>query len=295
MAELKGILLAGGKGTRLYPMTRVASKQLQPIYDKPMVYYPLTTMLLAGVRDVLIISSPEDTPRFQDLLGDGSQWGIRLSYQVQPEPRGIAQALVIGEDFIGENPVFLMLGDNLIYGRLDFLRTAVVELGDGATVFAYRVRNPSEFGVVEFDASYQVLSIEEKPKAPKSDWAVPGLYLYGPGAAKKAHQLAPSGRGEYEITDLNRLYLREGKLRAMPMGRGIAWLDTGTPQSLLEASNFVHSVETRQGLLVGSPEEAAYRMGWLTADGVRACLKDLPVGNDYRSYLERILAEAGQG
>ena len=294
MAELKGILLAGGKGTRLYPMTRVASKQLQPIYDKPMVYYPLTTMLLAGVRDVLIISSPEDTPRFQDLLGDGSQWGIRLSYQVQPEPRGIAQALVIGEDFIGENPVFLMLGDNLIYGRLDFLRTAVVELGDGATVFAYRVRNPSEFGVVEFDASYQVLSIEEKPKAPKSDWAVPGLYLYGPGAAKKAHQLAPSGRGEYEITDLNRVYLADGTLEVKVMNRGVAWLDSGTYESLLAASQFVETIESRQGLKVACIEELAYINGWIDNAQMER-LAQVYSKSSYGQYLLQVMKDAKRG
>lgn len=288
---MKGILLAGGKGTRLYPLTEVASKQLQPVYNKPMVYYPLTTMLLAGVREILVISSPEDTPRFEALLGDGSQWGIRLGYQVQQEPRGIAEALILGEAFTGDGPTFLMLGDNLIYGRLDFLRDAVATTGNDATIFGYRVSNPSDYGVVEFDPAYRVQSLEEKPKQPRSDWAVPGLYVYGPGAAARARKQTPSARGELEITDLNRSYLAEGKLRALPMGRGIAWFDTGTPHHLLEAGNFVHSVESRQGLLIGSPEEAAYRMGWLDAAGLQRCLDAMPAGSAYRAALARILTE----
>ncbi len=291
MAHLKGVLLAGGKGSRLYPMTNVASKQLQPIYNKPMIYYPLTTMLLAGVRDVLIISAPDDLPRFEALLGNGQRWGIRLEYVVQPEPAGIAQALILGAEFIGDDSVLLMLGDNLIYGRLDFLRTAIAQNGDGATIFAYRVRNPAEYGVVEFDSAQQVRSLEEKPKNPKSDWAVPGVYVYGPGVSARAATLQPSPRGELEITDLNKLYLHEGRLRAQPMGRGLAWLDTGTPENLLEAANFVHSVEARQGLFVGSPEEAAFRMGYLSADGLRACVDSAPLGSDYRAWLARIAAE----
>lgn len=288
---LKGILLAGGRGTRLYPLTLTGSKQLQPIYNKPMIYYSLTTLLVAGVRDILIISSPEDTPRFRALLGDGARWGISLRYAVQDRPDGIAQALLIGEDFLGADSVLLMLGDNLIYGRYDFLRDAIATNGDDATVFAARVADPSAYGVVEFDAGLRVRSIEEKPARPRSSWAVPGLYLYGPGAAVMARRVNPSARGELEITDLNRLYLREGRLRAVPMGRGIAWLDTGTPRSLLEAANFVQSLEVRQGLSVGSPEEAAYRMGWLTLDGLRDCVDDTPP-SEYRDSLQRVVDEA---
>lgn len=288
----KGILLAGGKGTRLYPVTEVASKQLQPIYNKPMVYYPLTTMLLAGVREFLIISSPEDTPRFEALLGDGSQWGVSLSYAVQPEPKGIAQALVIGEDFIDNQTVMLMLGDNLIYGRLDFLRRALDENGAGATVFGYQVGDPERYGVVEFDKKYKVLSLEEKPAQPKSSWAVPGIYVYGPGVAERARNLQPSARGELEITDLNREYLHEGTLRALPMGRGIAWLDTGTPESLLEASSFVHTIEARQDLYVGCPEEAAFRKGCLDIGGLQAAAERCPPNSLYRTYLDRLVREA---
>lgn len=291
---LKGILLAGGRGTRLHPLTLVASKQLQPIYNKPMIYYPLTTLLVAGVRDILIISSPEDIPRFQALLGDGSSWGIRLEYAVQQEPRGIAEALIIGEEFIGNDSTFLMLGDNLIYGRFDFLRQAIAANQDGATVFAYRVADPDQYGVVEFDRDFKVLSLEEKPKAPRSDWAVPGLYVYGPGAAAMARQVKPSARGELEITTLNRMYLEQGRLRAVPMGRGIAWLDTGSPRNLLDAANFVHSLETRQGLFVGSPEEAAYRMGYLSLEGLQACVNAAP-HSEYREFLQRVLNEAVTG
>ncbi len=288
MTHFKGILLAGGKGTRLYPVTQVASKQLQPIYNKPMIYYPLTTLLVAGVREVLIISSPEDIGRFEALLGDGRRWGIQLQYAVQAEPKGIAQALQIGREFIGNDSAFLMLGDNLIYGRLDFLRAAMASNGAGATVFAYHVHNPQEYGVVEFGPDGKARSLEEKPKQPKSNWAVPGLYLYGPGAAAEADAVTPSARGELEITDLNRRYLQRGQLTAMPMGRGIAWLDTGTPESLLEASNFVHTIETRQGLFVGSPEEAAFHMGYLDAAGLANCIANTPDG-PYRAYLKRIL------
>ena len=290
MTETKGILLAGGRGTRLYPMTSIVSKQLQPIYNKPMVYYPLTTLIVAGIREVLIISTPEDIPRFQQLLGDGSAWGMRLEYAVQSEPKGIAEALVIAAPFVGEARSMLMLGDNLIYGRLDFLRAAMGNTDESATVFAYQVSNPSEYGVVEFDADFSVLSIEEKPKQPKSNWAVPGIYLYPPDAAARARALKPSPRGELEITDLNRAYLAEGRLRAQPMGRGIAWLDTGTPENLLSASSFVAAIEQRQGLLVGSPEEAAYRAGFLTVDGFRRAVEALPASN-YRSILERVVHE----
>lgn len=288
---LKGILLAGGRGTRLYPLTLTGSKQLQPIYNKPMIYYPLTTLLVAGVREVLIISSPEDTPRFRALLGDGARWGVCLRYAVQAEPGGIAQALLIGEEFVGGDSVMLMLGDNLIYGRFDFLRDAIASNDGGATVFASRVADPSAYGVVEFDADGRVRSLEEKPANPRSAWAVPGLYVYGPGAGEMARRVKPSPRGELEITDLNRLYLEEGRLRAVAMGRGIAWLDTGTPRSLLEAANFVQSLEVRQGLYVGSPEEAAFRMGWLSLEGLRACVRDTPA-SDYRDFLQRVVEEA---
>jgi glucose-1-phosphate thymidylyltransferase len=290
MAETKGILLAGGRGTRLYPMTSIVSKQLQPIYNKPMVYYPLTTLIVAGIREVLIISTPEDIPRFRQLLGDGSAWGMRLEYAVQSEPKGIAEALVIAAPFVGDARSMLMLGDNLIYGRLDFLRAAMANTDESATVFAYQVSNPSEYGVVEFDADFSVLSIEEKPKQPRSNWAVPGIYLYPPDAAARASALKPSPRGELEITDLNRAYLSEGRLRAQPMGRGIAWLDTGTPENLLSASSFVAAIEQRQGLLVGSPEEAAYRAGFLSSEGFRRAVEGLPPSN-YRSTLERVLHE----
>jgi glucose-1-phosphate thymidylyltransferase len=290
MAETKGILLAGGRGTRLYPMTSIVSKQLQPIYNKPMVYYPLTTLIVAGIREVLIISTPEDIPRFRQLLGDGSAWGMRLEYAVQSEPKGIAEALVIAEPFVGDARSMLMLGDNLIYGRLDFLRAAMANTDESATVFAYQVSNPSEYGVVEFDADFSVLSIEEKPKQPRSNWAVPGIYLYPQDAAARARALKPSPRGELEITDLNRAYLSEGRLRAQPMGRGIAWLDTGTPENLLSASSFVAAIEQRQGLLVGSPEEAAYRAGFLSVDGFRRAVESLPSSN-YRAILERVVHE----
>ncbi|MEK7269839.1 MAG: glucose-1-phosphate thymidylyltransferase RfbA [Planctomycetota bacterium] len=286
--EVRGILLAGGRGTRLYPMTAVASKQLQPIYDKPMVYYPLTTLMFAGIRDILVISSPDDLPRYRALLGDGGDWGLRLSYAPQAAPRGIAEALVIGEEFIGDQASMLMLGDNLIYGRLDFLREALAGNGSGATVFAYPVGNPGDFGVVEFDADFRVLSLEEKPAAPKSNWAVPGIYIYGPGVAARAKSLKPSARGEFEITDLNRAYLAEGLLKAKPMGRGIAWLDTGTPESLLEASGFVHAVQKRQGLVIGSPEEAAYRMGFISPAGFKALIERIP-SSEYQACLKRAL------
>lgn len=285
---MKGILLAGGRGTRLYPMTAIVSKQLQPIYNKPMVFYSLTTLMVAGCREILLISSPEDIPRFEALLGDGARWGISLRYAIQDEPRGIADAFRVGADFARDSKTMLMLGDNLIYGRLDFLRTAVATHEDGATIFAYQVANPSEYGVVEFDSHYRVLSLEEKPKTPRSSWAVPGVYLYGPDVVDRAFALAPSARGELEITDLNRGYLDEGRLRAQPMGRGIAWLDTGTPENLLSASNFVHAIESRQGLVIGSPEEAAYRTGFIDDAGLVSALESLPRG-PYREYLERIV------
>ncbi|MCO4761373.1 MAG: glucose-1-phosphate thymidylyltransferase RfbA [Myxococcales bacterium] len=292
--NVKGIILAGGLGTRLYPLTNVASKQLQPIYNKPMIYYPLTTLILSGVREIMLISSPHDIPRFQDLLGDGSRWGVSLHYATQAEPKGIAEALVIGQEFIGDDSVFLMLGDNLIYGRLEFLRNGIAGNGEGATIFGYRVADPHAFGVVEFDADYKVLSIEEKPAKPRSNWAVPGLYVYGPGAAARAAALEPSARGELEITDLNRSYLADGALKAIPMGRGIAWLDTGTPENLLDAANFVHSIETRTGFLVGSPEEAAFRRGFIGLDAFEALVDSMPKSSAYRQSLDGVVAEARQ-
>ena len=289
----KAILLAGGRGTRLYPLTAILSKQLVPLYNKPMIYYPLTTVMVAGIADILVITTGEDMPRFQALLGDGAQWGIRLSYAVQDQPRGIAEALVIGAGFAGDDPVMLMLGDNVIYGRLDFLRASMAKNGAGATIFAHRVADPSRYGVVEFDASFRAISLEEKPVKPRSPWAVPGIYLYGPGAAARARTLRPSARGELEITDLNRVYLEEGALQVQPMGRGIAWFDTGTPESLLSASNFVEAIESRQGLVVGSPEEVAYRMGFLSREALRATLERLPA-SPYREYIERIADEVDQ-
>lgn len=286
----RGILLAGGKGTRLYPMTSIVSKQLQPIYNKPMVYYPLTTLMLAGCQEILLISSPEDIPRFEDLLGDGRQWGMSIIYATQDAPRGIADAFRVGAEFVRGHRSMLMLGDNLIYGRLDFLREAVGRHTDGATIFGYQVADPSAYGVVEFDSDFRALSLEEKPSAPRSSWAVPGLYLYGEDVAEKAAALKPSARGELEITDLNRMYLDEGRLRAQPMGRGIAWLDTGTPENLLQASSFVHALESRQGLIIGCPEEAAYRSGFIDREGLRRAVDALPQC-PYQAYIAQLLNE----
>lgn len=290
---IRGILLAGGRGTRLYPLTTIASKQLQPIYDKPLIYYPLTTMMLAGIEEILIITTPEDVPRFRELLGDGAQWGVKLEYAAQDKPRGIAEALIIGEEFIAGESVMLMLGDNFVYGRLDFLREAIAA-NEGGTIFAYPVNDPTAYGVIEFDADYNAISIEEKPKEPKSNWAVPGMYIYTADCAAKAKALAPSGRGELEITDVTRGYLEEGRLKVKPMGRGIAWLDTGTSENLLGASNFVHALQSRQGLVIGSPEEAAMRMGYIDADAFRALVSGMP-RSAYREYLERIIFELDQG
>jgi glucose-1-phosphate thymidylyltransferase len=287
---MKGILLAGGRGTRLYPLTAIVSKQLQPIYDKPMIYYSLTSLILSGVGEVLIITSPEDTPHFRKLLGDGSQWGLRLEYAVQAEPRGIAEALLISDTFVGESACFLMLGDNLIYGRLDFLREAIADMSEDATIFAYEVADPSASGVVEFDERGRAISLEEKPARPRSPWAVPGLYLYPPGAADRVRRLAPSARGELEITDLNRTYLAEGRLRVVPMGRGIAWLDSGTAQGLLEASNFVETLQARQGLLIGSPDEAAMRAGFISPAQLARRLATLPEC-PYRSHVARVVRD----
>jgi glucose-1-phosphate thymidylyltransferase len=283
----RGILLAGGRGTRLYPLTASVSKQLTAVFDKPMIYYPLTTLMLAGVREILLISDPLDIGGYRRLLGDGSQWGVSIDYEEQPEPRGIAEALVIGEGFIGDRPVILVLGDNLLYGRYDFIRNALADSGDHATIFAYHVDDPTAYGVIEMDQDGAVLSLEEKPSAPKSHWAVPGLYVYPAGVSAEARHLEPSGRGELEITDLHKRYLAAGRLKARRMGRGTAWFDTGTAQELLEAANFIEAIQRRQGLLIGSPEEVAYRVGLIDHAALVGRLEELPA-SAYRTYLERV-------
>ncbi len=288
---MKGIILAGGSGTRLYPATRAISKQLLPVYDKPMIYYPLTTLMLAGIRDILIISTPQDTPRFEQLLGTGEHWGIHFQYKVQPSPEGLAQAFILGEEFIGNSSCAMILGDNIFYGdRFYSLLQECAQKNTGATVFAYKVQDPERYGVVEFDSAKNAISIEEKPEKPKSNFAVTGLYFYDNKVVEYAKSLKPSIRGELEISDLNRIYLEKKKLSVKTMGRGYAWLDTGTHESLLDAGLFIRTVEQRQGMKIAAPEEVAYRMGFIEKKQLLD-LADAMKKNDYGKYLSSVAAE----
>ena len=291
MINRKGIILAGGSGTRLYPVTQAVSKQLMPVYDKPMVYYPLTTLMLAGIRDILLISTPHDTPRFSELLGDGSQWGLNIEYCVQPSPDGLAQAFTLGKNFVGNDPSALVLGDNIFYGHelVDNLSSADVRK-KGATVFAYHVTDPERYGVVEFDKNHKAISIDEKPVQPRSNYAVTGLYFYDNQVCDIAASIQPSARGELEITDVNRVYLEQDQLNVEIMGRGFAWLDTGTHDSLLDAAGFIATLQKRQGLMIACPEEIAYRQGWITAETVEKVAKQFSK-NSYGQYLSKMLMD----
>jgi len=288
---MKGIVLAGGSGTRLYPVTQVVSKQLLPVYDKPMVYYPLSTLMLAGIRDILLVSTPQDTPRFQALLGDGRRWGLHIQYEIQPQPGGIAQAFLVGREFIGRDRVALVLGDNIFHGEaLATLLQGAVARELGATVFAYPVKNPERYGVIEFDRRGKAIGIEEKPAMPKSRYAVTGLYFYDHQVVEIAAKLRPSARGELEITDVNRAYLERGELAVVPMGRGMAWLDTGTLEALMEASHFIETIERRQGLKIACPEEIAYRMKFIDAAQLEALAKPLEKSG-YGEYLRKVVSD----
>ena len=295
MVNRKGIILAGGSGTRLYPVTQAVSKQLMPVYDKPMVYYPLTTLMLAGIRDILLISTPHDTSRFTELLGDGSQWGVNIQYCVQPSPDGLAQAFTLGKKFIGNDPSALVLGDNIFYGHELVTNLASADQrANGATVFAYHVTDPERYGVIDFDKNYKAISIEEKPLKPRSNYAVTGLYFYDDQVCDIAASIKPSARGELEITDVNRVYLEKDQLSVEIMGRGFAWLDTGTHDSLLDAAGFIATLQKRQGLMVACPEEIAYRQGWISAEAVEKVAMQLSK-NSYGQYLGKILKELNAG